>query len=85
MTESESVPDELRSEDRHQADGKAIVDMGYSVEYEQENRTEWVTVRRPERQRDKTVAPFVWETMESLGFRTVSLKEGEAVFSRVNL
>ena len=82
---TKEVPDELRTEDRHVADGKAIVDMGYCIEFEADETTEWVTITPGETRAQNLVSEFVCRTMENLGFRTVELVAGKAVFSRVKL
>jgi hypothetical protein len=83
---TETVPDELRTDDRHDADGKAILDMGYRIEYEKENSTTWVTIRPGDLMADDTlVEEFVCRIMENLGFRRVEVVGGKAVFSRVEV
>jgi len=82
MSESNrpNVPESLRVDDIHQADGKALFDMGYDI-VEKEDGTVLVEPGRTLDRMEELV--FVVKTMESLGYEKVRASPSKAVFEAV--
>jgi hypothetical protein len=75
-TETTAVPEELRANDIHQADGKTLVDVGYELAHSDERVvvTPGQTLSRMED------LGFVAEVIEHFGFEKVHGSPEKAVF-----
>ena len=77
-TGTTTVPDELRVNDIHQADGKTLVDIGYELTHSDERVV--VTPGRTLNRMEDLV--FVVEVIEQFGFEKVHGSPEKAVFEK---
>ena len=79
------VPEALQTDEPHTAGGKALVDKGYTIHYEEVGATEWITVRPDQTAENIVDTDFVCEVVENFGFWLVEATARKAVFSRVEV
>jgi len=76
--DSKTVPNVLKSDERHAIDGQALVAIGYTLDYNAESGR--LTVA-PDRSVDRIVdLDFVCNVVESFGFSLMQATANQAVF-----
>ena len=83
--QSKTAPEALQTDDPHTAGGKALIDMGHCIQYEEVGRTEWVTITPDQTTENIIDTDFVCEVVEGFGFSLVEVTARKAVFSRIDL